>query len=246
MYVRLAFAVAAHLEPEILIVDEVLAVGDAEFQKKCLGKMKDVAGHGRTILFVSHNMASLSNLCTRGIYMHNGMLDFAGDIESCIQKYLHTSTRTGDGTAGRSSGSLIKDVRVSNSDSNLPGNRIDPAKPVEIHIYIDLGDVVIMNPKIVIGINDQLGSRITTVATYYSNSKLEKLTGKNVVCCKIESLPLASGEYPLKIALNSELKSHEVADGMYKLNVLQTDYFKNGKLLLSGHGCFLVQSVWVK
>jgi ABC-type polysaccharide/polyol phosphate transport system ATPase subunit len=114
MYVRLAFAVAAHLEPEILIVDEVLAVGDAEFQKKCPGKMKDVAGHGRTILFVSHNMASLSNLCTRGIYMHNGMLDFEGDIESCIQKYLHASTKKGVGAAGSSSDSLIKNVRVSN------------------------------------------------------------------------------------------------------------------------------------
>ena len=67
MYVRLAFAVAAHLEPEILIVDEVLAVGDAEFQKKCLGKMQDVAGHGRTVLFVSHNMAAVGALCSHGI-----------------------------------------------------------------------------------------------------------------------------------------------------------------------------------
>src|SRR2546426_9141127 len=72
MYVRLAFAVAAHLEPEILVVDEVLAVGDVEFQKKCLGKMQDVAGHGRTVLFVSHNVAAIENLCTRAIRLEAG------------------------------------------------------------------------------------------------------------------------------------------------------------------------------
>jgi len=74
MYVRLAFAVAAHLDPEILIVDEVLAVGDAEFQKKCLGKMKDVAGAGRTVILVSHNMAAIQNLCERAIYLKSGKI----------------------------------------------------------------------------------------------------------------------------------------------------------------------------
>jgi ABC-type multidrug transport system ATPase subunit len=88
MYVRLAFAVAAHLEPEILIVDEVLAVGDAEFQKKCLGKMKDVAGHGRTILFVSHNMAAVSTLTERSVVLQNGQVAFVGKTEDAINQYL--------------------------------------------------------------------------------------------------------------------------------------------------------------
>ena len=88
MYVRLAFGVAAHLEPEILIVDEVLAVGDIEFQKKALGKMKDVSEKdGRTVLFVSHNMASLKSLCTSGILMSNGKISYKGDIQNCINKY---------------------------------------------------------------------------------------------------------------------------------------------------------------
>jgi lipopolysaccharide transport system ATP-binding protein len=94
MYVRLAFAVAAHLEPEILIVDEVLAVGDAEFQKKCLGKMKDVAGHGRTILFVSHNMAAMRNLCDRVIYMHNGAIVADGKTDPVVEKYLQCTLVT--------------------------------------------------------------------------------------------------------------------------------------------------------
>ncbi len=87
MYVRLAFAVAAHLEPEILIIDEVLAVGDAEFQQKCLGKMKDVAGQGRTVLFVSHNMSAVNLLCNKGIVLDKGKIIFSGDIKSAIQTY---------------------------------------------------------------------------------------------------------------------------------------------------------------
>jgi ABC-type polysaccharide/polyol phosphate transport system ATPase subunit len=87
MYVRLAFAVAAHLEPEILIIDEVLAVGDAEFQKKCLGKMKDVAGHGRTVLFVSHNMAAVQNLCNSGLLIFAGNSSETLDVATAINKY---------------------------------------------------------------------------------------------------------------------------------------------------------------
>ncbi|MBE4950136.1 ABC transporter ATP-binding protein [Chryseobacterium culicis] len=94
MYVRLAFAVAAHLESEILIVDEVLAVGDAEFQKKCLGKMNDVTrGEGRTILFVSHNMTAVKELCTKGILLNQGQIDYQGDILSTIIEYQKSSAR---------------------------------------------------------------------------------------------------------------------------------------------------------
>jgi lipopolysaccharide transport system ATP-binding protein len=92
MYVRLAFAVAAHLEPEVLIIDEVLAVGDAEFQKKCLGKMKDVARHGRTVLFVSHDLGAVSSLCNRGVYLKNGSVAFEGEINDVISVYTNDST----------------------------------------------------------------------------------------------------------------------------------------------------------
>ena len=91
MYVRLAFAVAAHLEPEILIVDEVLAVGDAEFQKKCLGKMQDVAGHGRTVLFVSHQLSAVQRLCTHGLLLQGGQLVCSGDISAVAERYLMDS-----------------------------------------------------------------------------------------------------------------------------------------------------------
>ncbi len=97
MYVRLAFAVAAHLEPEILVVDEVLAVGDAQFQKKCLGKMEEVGKEGRTVLFVSHNMAMISNLCQRGMMLNEGKLEFHGRVSDAVMKYYQaTNHRDGD------------------------------------------------------------------------------------------------------------------------------------------------------
>ena len=97
MYVRLAFAVAAHLESEILIVDEVLAVGDLEFQKKCLGKMNDVSeGEGRTVLFVSHNMASIKQLCDQGIFLEKGLVKYIGDMDECINLYSNERISTGD------------------------------------------------------------------------------------------------------------------------------------------------------
>ena len=93
MYVRLAFAVAAHLEPEILIVDEVLAVGDAEFQKKCLGKMKDVSSQGRTVLFVSHNMAAVKSLCNRGVLMERGKVVFTGSADETVEHYMRINAQ---------------------------------------------------------------------------------------------------------------------------------------------------------
>jgi lipopolysaccharide transport system ATP-binding protein len=117
MYVRLAFAVAAHLEPEILIVDEVLAVGDAEFQKKCLGKMGDVAHQGRTILFVSHNMAAVRKLCPRSICLHEGQILVDGETNSTIETYL-----------GRDQGKLFAEF-LPNPNSPINLHRIEICNP---------------------------------------------------------------------------------------------------------------------
>ena len=110
MYVRLAFAVAAHLEPEILVVDEVLAVGDAEFQKKCLGKMSDVVRGGRTVLFVSHNMQSILTLCQKAIVLHQGALIFGGGAKDAVVEYAsinhHSKKTTWTSSSGRTTGGM--------------------------------------------------------------------------------------------------------------------------------------------
>lgn len=124
MYVRLAFAVAAHLEPEILIIDEVLAVGDADFQKKCLGKMKDVSGEGRTVLFVSHNIQAISNLCNTGVMLVNGMLDYSGNIEECIKRYMMSSRST-------QLGSLALEDRLKRTNGAIVFTDIVPASSIK-------------------------------------------------------------------------------------------------------------------
>src|SRR6476620_9286210 len=110
MTVRLGFAIAAHLEPEILIVDEVLAVGDAEFQKKCLGKMKDVSGQGRTVLFVSHNMTAINSLCSRCVYLKNGRMISSGNTVQIVNEYLSIEN------IGKTSASWNKE--------NMPGDNV--------------------------------------------------------------------------------------------------------------------------
>lgn len=123
MMVRLGFAVAAHLEPEILIVDEVLAVGDAEFQNKAVGKMQEVSrGEGRTVLFVSHNMGSVKNLCKKGIVLNNGLIEFQGSVEDAISKYITQSEtnnkRIADAIEWINPDFEITEIRINHSEQN--------------------------------------------------------------------------------------------------------------------------------
>jgi lipopolysaccharide transport system ATP-binding protein len=145
MYVRLAFAVAAHLESEILIVDEVLAVGDAEFQKKCLGRMKDVSvNEGRTVLFVSHNMASVKSLCTESLILLNGAINYLGGTATAIQKYLSLGS-VGDcfwqRTENSNSALFINEVFVCNESGN-PVSVIESENDFQIKIKLVCMEVV--------------------------------------------------------------------------------------------------------
>ncbi len=148
MYIRLAFSVAAHLEPDILIIDEVLAVGDVDFQKKCLGKMKDVSSkQGRTILFVSHNMTALKNLCANSIFLRNGSIDCIGNTESVIMKYLNFGNKNKlkvefDSPEIALGNKYIKISRVEIVSSDLRlKNQLNIHSPIDIEIdfwnYVD-------------------------------------------------------------------------------------------------------------
>jgi lipopolysaccharide transport system ATP-binding protein len=141
MYVRLAFAVAAHIEPDILIIDEVLAVGDMQFQKKCLGKMKDVSGHGRTVLFVSHNLTTVNSLCDRCLLLDNGRVETIGDTETVTQAYYGSGHETGSG-----------------SDLNFSGNR-----PGDDTVKLVSAKLVDVNSKSIayVKIDQEFGVEIT-------------------------------------------------------------------------------------
>jgi lipopolysaccharide transport system ATP-binding protein len=138
MYVRLAFAVAAHLESEILIVDEVLAVGDAEFQKKCLGKMGDISkGEGRTVLFVSHNMGAVKNLCFKGIVLENGLLTYNGDIDNAVDFYLKNNNNFAFknwefGSEPKSNCFKLLEAKVLDYNNNISLNHL-----ITNHLYVE-------------------------------------------------------------------------------------------------------------
>jgi lipopolysaccharide transport system ATP-binding protein len=146
MYTRLAFAVASHLEPEILIVDEVLAVGDAQFQAKCLGRMNQVSREGRTVLFVSHNMSAMKSLCTRGILLDRGRLVFDGDIDDAVNRYLSSSTSSAmpgiirDDALRQSDApgeAFVRTVRLLNSDG-VDANQLYFGEPFRIGIEFEV------------------------------------------------------------------------------------------------------------
>ena len=203
MRVRLGFAVAAHLDPEILIVDEVLAVGDAAFQKKCIGKMSDVAGEGRTVLFVSHNMGSVLNLCPKVILLENGKLIKYGNSNSIVEEYLSNSFN------GVSSNDLSKAPRLKESFSkkaeiksiNISPNIINTGSEQKFELIINLKSLI-KDLRIRIVIKNRLDFPVFTLNSYLQGTILSNLKiGDNVVCCKVKKLPLLEGEYKVDVKL---------------------------------------------
>jgi lipopolysaccharide transport system ATP-binding protein len=199
MYVRLAFAVAAHLEPEILVVDEVLAVGDYEFQKKCLGKLTDMSSSGRTVLFVSHNMAAIKSLTTRTILLSQGRVVFDGATECAIQAYIEQGNnrlRTGrEGSWGRGIHSAVRSVRLVDT-SGGPVVQYMPGEPLRLEIEVETDGTAGMSLELFL--NDATRSRIGMASTYqFHGQALPSRKGTYLCRLDLEPMWLASGSYIL-------------------------------------------------
>lgn len=224
MYVRLAFAVAAHLESEILIVDEVLAVGDAEFQKKCLGKMSDVTkGEGRTILFVSHNMTAIRNLCDTGIYMNHGMINYIGDIESSVQRYLVNNSEINTRYISNEISSIIKKMLIFSTIG-----LITTGKDLFIEIELDFHNNEYINLDLgIYSVEDEL---ITIISTKYSQNKRIDKKHKNINCI-IDKNSLIEGTYYINAFIyNDQNEKLEFKDKILQFEVSNGDYYNNGVL----------------
>ena len=204
MMVRLGFAVAAHLDPEILVVDEVLAVGDAEFQKKAIGKMQDVSrGEGRTVLFVSHNMASIKALCGRGVLLNNGMIDYAGGIDETITRYLHNNRVKVGGSVMDSIQYESREIKVSSmaingSVSNIVGVEL-PNRTINIRIEGELlNDIPIAIECLLYDSNRVLLAKFAPVL-FQTGLKQYKAGG--FVINETMTLPaeITNGEYGLEV-----------------------------------------------
>jgi lipopolysaccharide transport system ATP-binding protein len=196
MYVRLAFAVAAHLDPEILIIDEVLAVGDAEFQKKCLGKIGDVARGGRTVLFVSHNMGAVKSLTTRGILLDQGSLKFSGTSEEVIAHYaqmISPAADTKNRNWGKGRHTAIRDVRLLDKD-NQPTTQYIPGEPLRVDVIVETDGTPGMSLELFLV--DATRTRLGAVSTYSFHGKtLPEKKGTYQVNLTLAPLWLASGSY---------------------------------------------------
>ncbi len=243
MYVRLAFAVAAHLNPEILLVDEVLAVGDIQFQKKCLGKMGDVANSGRTILFVSHNMAAIDGLCERGIVLENGRITFDGPGKKAINHYV-LSTQQEQTVMLRERGDRLGDGRLRFTDVRFrtPENRTDTfLTGQDFRLEVDYeADDELRYVSLSVPFATRLGQPAFMAWTRMLGADFETLPPRGTLVLDIPRLPLREGSYAIN--LWGEVNGH-LADWVKdaaRFDVLDGDYFGTGKTPPQSYGLVVV------
>ena len=206
MYVRLAFAVAAHLESEILIVDEVLAVGDAEFQKKCIGKMGDVSkGEGRTVLFVSHNMASVKSLCKKGMVLSNGSLFYEGSAEDAIEQYTKNKKQTASENLKHITGNndiIIQDILINNAiDCSL-----NIFEDIEVSINYEIVKPIHNKAEFFIIIYDQEDNEIVSMFQRDSGNFTDINTAISSVKVKFKNI-LKPGTYQVSAGIFDAYRS---------------------------------------
>ena len=249
MYLRLAFAVAAHLEADIMIVDEVLAVGDAEFQKKCLGKMRDVAGHGRTVLFVSHQTAMVQSLCGRGLLLDQGAVTAAGPIDDVLRRYaaqtagqvrVALETRVDRQGSGALRVSAVAFHSAASADAPLVCGEQGVIELTLAHPR----PRVLRNVRAAIGVEDETGRRILVLSTHLAGRDLEELPpDADRILLRIPRVTLAPGRYGFTLfcSVNGEVADWVKDAGAF--DVEAGDFYGNGQLPGPGQGVLLMELV---
>jgi lipopolysaccharide transport system ATP-binding protein len=239
------------LEPEILLVDEVLAVGDLAFQKKCLGKMNEVTRTGRTILFVSHNTATILNLCQQVAVFERGRLSYFGDCAQGVEAYAR-SAHTQDGAIveltqhpNRRGGSphILQQIRMLDA-CGVPNDQFRCGEPIRIELTVDpcglLSDL-----HFGIEFEDSLGTRLFTVATHLSQSELPPIDGQKRIVCALDELPLAPGRYAVSLLAGPlHQQRTDAIDQAAWFDVIETDFYGNGRLPQPNRGRLLMRSRW--
>jgi lipopolysaccharide transport system ATP-binding protein len=253
MYVRLAFAVAAHLDPEILIIDEVLAVGDAEFQKKCLGKMQDVARSGRTVLFVSHNLPALMNLCSRSVLLEAGAMKDSGPTELIIQRYLQTvmsvSRRSLSEWHHRQGNQEVVFTCFDIRDEL--GNSIDviqSGQPVVFVFGFRCCDAALGKKiNVGIGVHSSNGERLTVLYSEHTGDVLEPVTRTGEFHLRVDRFPFNPGRYFMFARI--EVDGNEAdfpLDGVGSFDVVAGNYYGTGRQTVDRSWApFLLDGQWL-
>jgi len=251
MYVRLAFSVAAHLEPEVLIVDEVLAVGDAQFQKKCLGKMEEVGKEGRTVIFVSHQMAAIENLCSTSIVLSQGCVHYIGDVKSGIQAYLddfHLNLEKNSIRDMRRSGNgdiIITNFSIENSSGKVLSSVCCGQDITLVFDYEVMLESSLNNVNVGFSIHSNLGDTISILYSEYCGVTFSDLSKKGKLKCKIRDFPYASGRYLVGARILVNGVEADWPRGMLgTIEVEGGDFYGTGYIPPSGTGSILVRGSW--
>ena len=251
MQVRLAFSVAAHLEPEILIIDEVLAVGDAEFQKRCLGKMQDVAGSGRTVLFVSHNMAAVSNLCTSAMLIKNGKLDQWGDVSDIIERYLTASAPSScsdidlNHHPGRSTRRepVLQRLRILDSNGNVASSI--PLGGTGIFEVSLNSEELFDNVNLIVAVMGPHGEKLCNLHTRFQYDRAIRIQGAHVFLARLDNCRLAPTTYRIQLTLKSDWRViDEITEGL-KFEVSPHDVYGTNRLPKLKHGMIVPEVSWM-
>ena len=250
MYVRLAFAVAAHLDPEILIVDEVLAVGDAEFQKKCLGKMGDVASEGRTVLFVSHNMGAVQNLCKNSILLSDGKISHTGLSGDVVQYYLSklnqdVATHDLRNMARRSnSGFRFTQTWVENEQGEK-GGAVKVGKPFKIVVEYEIeSETVLKDPYVAFALRESTGGYISDLWNQGAGYHWDEIPRKGRIDCKIPRCNLNQGTYFYNVFCGSKMVTYDRVLDAGRFDVEFGDYFGTNQLPSPKFGKLLIDQEW--
>lgn len=248
MKVRLGFAVAAHLEPEIMLIDEVLAVGDASFQKKCIGKMSSISREGRTILFVSHDMTAIQSLCTRCLLIDRGQVLFDGSSGEAVKRYLQAQAKRGEVTFGPET------ARTGSGLARLTGATVfdEKGRPMSaigvgdgFTVKLDFKAVErIADPSFDFLIHDSFGQRLATLSTRITHGTMPDITDDGSVFVHVDRFDALPGLYYLTVGISTFDGEVDLIDNALEIEVTPRDVYGTGKLPPPASAAIYVPCRW--
>jgi len=248
MYIRLAFAVAAHLDAEIMVVDEVLAVGDAAFQKKCLDRIRSMSQGGSTVLFVSHNMGTVASLCKKALVLEQGQVISQGEAREQVRFYMsrlsEKMTVKLEERSDRAGSGVARIVSVQYADSD--GRPLETVLNGEL-LKIRLGyraQRPLQNAEIYVWVTNDVGVNVTLLSSRHSGDPLDDLPMEGVLECIIPEVSLAQGSYFLNVTMVVGLDQADVLQGAARLEVDNGPFFASGRTAGPEHGALLTHHSW--
>jgi lipopolysaccharide transport system ATP-binding protein len=250
MYLRLAFAVAAHLEPEVLIVDEVLSVGDLSFQEKCLGRMERVAGEGRTVIFVSHNLTAVSKLCNRAMLLDHGAKVTEGATDAVIESYIRSVSRQAgvslDERHDREGDGRLRFRDISFASAGEVSDIAVTGRDFEVRLAYETAEGrPVGDANFAVAIYTLLGTLILHCQSEVSGSTFRELPPSGTVRCVIPRCPLPAGRYTVNVFATAGGQIADWVQRASELTVAEGDFYGTGRRPSAGHQSVLVDHSWL-